>query len=116
MRGQPDLEGLSALVTGATSGIGKAAAEELARHGAEVVVHGRDASRGEAAVDAIAGKGGKARFIAADLSQPAELDDLVQQAGVVDVLVSNAGFSWFGPTADLDIATFDALFADGDVA
>ena len=60
-------------------------------------MHGRDPP-GEAAVDAIAGKGGKARFIAADLSQPAELDDLVQQAGVVDVLVSNAGFSRFGPT------------------
>ena len=43
---QRDLEGLSALVTGATSGIGKAAAEELGRHGAEIVVHGRDAGRG----------------------------------------------------------------------
>jgi len=111
MSGQRDLEGLSALVTGATSGIGKAAAEELARHGAEVIVHGRDASRGGAVVDAIAAEGGKARFIAADLSQPAGLDDLVDQAGVVDVLVNNAGFSWFGPTADLDVATFDALFA-----
>jgi NAD(P)-dependent dehydrogenase (short-subunit alcohol dehydrogenase family) len=111
MSGQRDLEGLSALVTGATSGIGKAAAEELARHGAEMIVHGRDASRGGAVVDAIAAEGGKARFIAADLSQPAGLDDLVDQAGVVDVLVNNAGFSWFGPTADLDVATFDALFA-----
>ena len=111
MNGRRDLEGLNALVTGATSGIGKAAAEELARHGAEVIVHGRDASRGGAVVDAIAGEGGEARFIAADLSQPAGLDDLVDQAGVVDVLVNNAGFSWFGPTADLDVATFDALFA-----
>jgi NAD(P)-dependent dehydrogenase (short-subunit alcohol dehydrogenase family) len=62
-------------------------------------------------VDAIAAEGGKARFIAADLSQPAGLDDLVDQTRVVDVLVNNAGFSWFGPTADLDVATFDALFA-----
>jgi NAD(P)-dependent dehydrogenase (short-subunit alcohol dehydrogenase family) len=111
MNGPRDLEGLSTLVTGATSGIGKAAATELARHGAEVIVHGRDASRGDAVVDAITAAGGKARFIAADLSQPAELDDLVQQVGVVDVLVNNAGFSWFGPTADLDAATFDELFA-----
>src|SRR5439155_16571001 len=51
-----------------------------------------------------------ARFVAADLSQPAELGDLIEQAGAVDVLVNNAGFSWFGATADLDIATFDALF------
>jgi len=101
MTEQRDLEGLGALVTGATSGIGRAAAEELARHGAEVVVHGRDAARGSAVVDAITAEGGKARFAAADLSHPAGLDDLVQQAGTVDVLVNNAGFSWFGPTADL---------------
>jgi NAD(P)-dependent dehydrogenase (short-subunit alcohol dehydrogenase family) len=106
-----DLEGLSALVTGATSGIGKAAAEELGRHGAEVVVHGRDADRGGAVVDTIAAEGGKARFVAADLSDPAQLDYLVEQAGAVDVLVNNAGFSWFGPTAELDEATFDRLFA-----
>jgi NAD(P)-dependent dehydrogenase (short-subunit alcohol dehydrogenase family) len=111
INGERDLEGLSALVTGATSGIGQAAAEELGRHGAEVIVHGRDASRGEAVVDGITAGGGKARFVAADLSQPAELDALIEQVGVVDVLVNNAGFSWFGPTADLDMATFDALFA-----
>jgi NAD(P)-dependent dehydrogenase (short-subunit alcohol dehydrogenase family) len=111
MNGQRDLEGLSCLVTGATSGIGKAAATELARHGAEVIVHGRDASRGGAVVDAITAEGGKARFVAADLSHPDELDELVQDVGPVDVLVNNAGFSWFGPTADLDVATFDELFA-----
>ena len=108
---QRDLDGLSALVTGATSGIGKAAAEELGRHGAEVVVHGRDAARGSAAVDAITAAGGKARFVAADLGDPTGPGDLARQAGPVDILVNNAGFSWFGPTADLDVATFDRLFA-----
>jgi len=111
MNEERDLEGLSALVTGATSGIGRAAAEELARHGAEVIVHGRDAARGQAVSDAITADGGKARFAAADLSDPAALEDLVQQAGPVDILVNNAGFSRFGPTADLDVATFDRLFA-----
>jgi NAD(P)-dependent dehydrogenase (short-subunit alcohol dehydrogenase family) len=48
MNDQGDLEGLSALVTGATSGIGRAAAEELGRRGAEVVVHGRNPARGSA--------------------------------------------------------------------
>jgi NAD(P)-dependent dehydrogenase (short-subunit alcohol dehydrogenase family) len=111
MNSQRDLEGLSALVTGATSGIGRAVAEKLAQHGAEVIVHGRDTARGLAVVDGITADGGKARFAAADLSHPAGPDDLVRQAGAVDVLVNNAGFSRFGPTAELDVATFDQLFA-----
>jgi len=111
MNGQRDLEGIVALVTGATSGIGRAAAEELGRHGAELIVHGRDAGRGSAVVDTITAQGSKARFVAADLSDPAQLDHLVEPAGAVDVLVNNAGFSWFGPTAELDMATFDRLFA-----
>jgi NAD(P)-dependent dehydrogenase (short-subunit alcohol dehydrogenase family) len=111
MNGPRDLEGLDALVTGATSGIGKAVAEELGRQGAAVIVHGRDVARGKAVVDTITENGGSASFAAADLSDPAELDKLVEDAGSVDVLVNNAGFSWFGPTADLDVVTFDRLFA-----
>jgi NAD(P)-dependent dehydrogenase (short-subunit alcohol dehydrogenase family) len=109
---QRDLEGLSALVTGATSGIGKAAAEELARHGAEAIVHGRDTARGAVVVGTITSGGVKARFAHADLSDPARLDDLAEQASAADILVNNAGRPWFGPTADLDAATFDALFSN----
>jgi len=111
MNTHADLEGLTALVTGATSGIGQATAQELARHGADVIVHGRDAGRGTQVVDAITGDGGSARFAAADLTDPAQLDELAGQADMVDILVNNAGFSWFGPTQDLDVATFDRLFA-----
>jgi NAD(P)-dependent dehydrogenase (short-subunit alcohol dehydrogenase family) len=107
---QQSLGGRTALVTGATSGIGRATAIQLAREGAEVIVHGRDANRGEQVVAEIAQASGKARFIAADLSDPAEIRRLADEAGEVDVLVNNAGFSWFGPTADLDVATYDALF------
>jgi NAD(P)-dependent dehydrogenase (short-subunit alcohol dehydrogenase family) len=109
---QRDLEGLRALVTGATSGIGQAAAAELGRHGAEVIVHGRDRARGAAVADAITSDGGKARFVAADLSDPAQLDDLAEQAGAVDILVNNAGIALpAGPTADVDAATFDRIIA-----
>jgi NAD(P)-dependent dehydrogenase (short-subunit alcohol dehydrogenase family) len=110
MSEQRHLGGLSALVTGATSGIGKAAADRLADHGAEVIVHGRDAARGEAVVDGVIARGGKARFVAADLNDPAQIADLAEHVGAVDVLVNNAGIAWFGPTDQLDVATFDQLF------
>ena len=67
-----DLEGKVALVTGATSGIGKAAAIQLAAQGATVIVHGRDADRGAAVVAEIENGGGSARFVGADLGEPAE--------------------------------------------
>src|ERR1700710_2744988 len=106
-----DLEGKVALVTGATSGIGRATAFQLARQGATVLVHGRDAGRGIQVVEDITLSGGKARFIAADLSDPEAATRLAEDAGEVDILVNNAGFSWFGPTEDLDAATLDRLFA-----
>jgi NAD(P)-dependent dehydrogenase (short-subunit alcohol dehydrogenase family) len=106
-----ELEGKTALVTGSTSGIGKATAAALARLGATVIVTGRDAERGARAVKEIEDDGGSARFVAADLSDPGQVAHLAREAGDVDILVNNAGRSWFGPTADLDAATFDALFS-----
>jgi len=103
--------GRVALVTGATSGIGRAAALRLASDGFTVLVHGRDAGRGEAVVKEIQAAGGTARFLAADLSDVTQVRQLADAAGDLDVLVNNAGFSWFGPTAGLDPATFDDMFA-----
>ena len=100
----------TALVTGATSGIGRAAALALARDGFKVLVHGRDAERGAAVVEEIEAAGGEAEFLAADLADVAAVNGLAAVAGEVEVLVNNAGFSWFGPTADLAPDTFDALF------
>jgi NAD(P)-dependent dehydrogenase (short-subunit alcohol dehydrogenase family) len=109
-----DLTGKTVLVTGATSGIGKAAALKLAEHGARVLVHGRDAGRGAQVVDEIEHAGGQARFVAADLSDPADITRLAAEIGEVDILVNNAGSSWFGPSSELDTATYDRLF-DGNV-
>ena len=107
----PDLEPPVALVTEATSGIGRAIALKLASDGHYVIVHGRDAQRGKETVQEIESNGGRGRFVPADLTAPGDIARLAADAGAVDVLVNNAGFSWFGPTADLDVATFDSLFA-----
>jgi NAD(P)-dependent dehydrogenase (short-subunit alcohol dehydrogenase family) len=108
---QSTLEGQRALVTGATSGIGRAVALQLARDGAEVLVHGRDAARGAETVAEIASAGGKARFVAADLGDAADVQRLASDAGDVDILVNNAGIALFAPTAEFELAAFDTMFA-----
>jgi NAD(P)-dependent dehydrogenase (short-subunit alcohol dehydrogenase family) len=106
-----DLEGKVALVTGAASGIGQAAAVQLAAQGATVVVHGRDASRGAAVVADIENGGSTARFVGADLTESMEVLRLADEVGDVDILVNNAGFAWFGPPEMLPVDTLDRLFA-----
>src|SRR6201986_5295291 len=106
-----NLEGKVALVTGATSGIGRAAAVQLAAQAAAVIVHGRDARRGIAVVKEIENAGGSARFVEADFGQPAEALRLATEVGDVDILVNNAGFAWFGPSAKLPVDTLDQLVA-----
>ncbi|HEX4450043.1 MAG TPA: SDR family oxidoreductase [Kofleriaceae bacterium] len=103
-----------ALVTGATAGLGKAIAEKLASDGLLVIVLGRDADRGGDVVRGIEARGGHARFVRADLADPKSIERIVAEVaaiGPVDVLVNNAGYAWYGPTATLDAAAFDALFA-----
>jgi NAD(P)-dependent dehydrogenase (short-subunit alcohol dehydrogenase family) len=102
---------LTALVTGATAGLGKAIALRLAQDGMRVIVVGRDAARGAAVVEQIEAAGGQASFIAADLSDPAEIERLAFEAGDIDVLVNNAGFSIWGPTEKMTVEDFDAMFA-----
>ncbi len=106
-----DLHPQVALVTGATSGIGRATARQLASEGFVVLVHGRDDARGAETVKLIEEDGGRARFLKADLTVAADVDRLATEAGDVDVLVNNAGMSWFGPSAELDLDTFDKMFS-----
>jgi len=85
------IAGTTALVTGASGGIGQAIARRLAQEGADVVVTGRR----RAELDELAGALG-ARPIVADLTDPADVDRLVDEAGPVDLLVANAGLSGDG--------------------
>jgi NAD(P)-dependent dehydrogenase (short-subunit alcohol dehydrogenase family) len=101
------LEGSTALVTGATAGIGRAIAQQLAALGAKVVVHGRSPERGAETVQAIEDNGGSARFVAADLSRADDVRRLADEAGPVDILINNAGVYRFAATGDTDDAFFD---------
>ncbi len=106
-----DLTGQVAFVTGATSGIGRASALALARAGADVIIHGRDAARGQAVVAELEAVGPKASFIAGDLSNAAEARRVAIEAGEVDILLNNAGQSIWGATGSFDPADVDAMYA-----
>ena len=103
-----------ALVTGATSGIGRATAEALAAEGVHVLVTGRDGRRAEEVVAAIRSAKGRADFAVADLSSADSVLSLAVQAekrlGGVDILINNAGIFSFGPTTEATAAGFDAMY------
>jgi short-subunit dehydrogenase len=98
------IAGSTALVTGASRGIGRATALELARRGARIKATGRDA----AALDDVARRTG-GEWLAADLERPEEVDRLAEWADPVDLLVNNAGFGVTVPFQSLDPAAADAL-------
>ena len=102
---------MTALVTGATAGLGRAVATRLAEDGFTVIVVGRNAERGADTVREITEMGGHARFMAANLDNPDDIQRLAIEVGDIDVLVNNAGHSVFGPTEELKVEEFDSLFA-----
>jgi NAD(P)-dependent dehydrogenase (short-subunit alcohol dehydrogenase family) len=113
---QPDLAGATALVTGATSGIGRATAVLLAARGAHVLVGGRDAGRGDAVVASIRSSGGQADFLASDLGDAGAVRGLARRAadlagGHVDILVNNAGVFPGGPTPAVTGDDIDSVYA-----
>jgi NAD(P)-dependent dehydrogenase (short-subunit alcohol dehydrogenase family) len=111
------LEDKTALVTGATSNIGRAIATRFALEGAHVVVAGRDATRGAAVVAQIHGAGGRADFVAVDLDGSVRTAaSLADQAaavlgGRIDILVNNAGIYPGSTTLTTDEPTFDRVYA-----
>ena len=95
-----DLRGKRILLTGASSGIGEAAAEKFAAAGAEVIAVARRAELLEALAARITAAGGRAQAIPCDLANLDALDTLVETVGTVDILVNNAGHSIRRPLAE----------------
>jgi len=99
-----------AIVTGATSGMGRGIAERFAREGAAVMVNGRDPGRGREVVDNIRDAGGAAEFVKADVSQYAEnqrlIDATLAAFGRLDIIVPNAGMLGNGRVTDLSLETW----------
>src|SRR2546428_10622564 len=106
----------TALITGGTSGIGRAAANKLAQLGIHVLVVGRNVERGEKTVAEIRATGGKADFLSSDLRDAASAREVARRAvelgnGHVDILGNNAGMLPFGPTHDTTEETFYDVYS-----
>src|SRR5205809_8080464 len=106
----------TALFTGGTSGIGRAAANKLAQLGVHVVVVGRNVDRGEKSIADIRKAGGQADFIPSDLRDASSARVVARKAlevtnGQVDIPVNNAGVYPFGPTHEMTEASFDEVYS-----
>ncbi|WAS95332.1 SDR family NAD(P)-dependent oxidoreductase [Nannocystis punicea] len=102
------------LITGITSGIGRAAARAFAAAGAKLVLGSRDAVAGEALAEELRGRGGEALFVATDVTAAGAVEALVA-AGLrrfdrLDVAINNAGVEVTGPLEGGDEAAFDRAF------
>jgi NAD(P)-dependent dehydrogenase (short-subunit alcohol dehydrogenase family) len=109
-------EALAGLITGATSGIGRATANKLAQLGIHVLIVGRDRERGEKAIAEIRASGGKADSILFDLRDASSAREVARRAielaaGHVDILINNVGIFPFGPTEKTTEEEFDRVYS-----
>lgn len=109
------LDGTTAVVTGASSGIGEATARRLAEHGATVAVLARRKDRLDALVTTIEAAGGTALAVEADITDREQAESAVQavvdRSGRLDILVNNAGLMLLGAFADADVEDFERMIA-----
>jgi NADP-dependent 3-hydroxy acid dehydrogenase YdfG len=109
-----DLSDRTAIVTGASSGIGRAIAERLGAAGAHVILSGRTAAAMEESAGRIGDAGGRASVVVGDVRTPGAVDDLVATAmdadGHLDILVNNAGISFLGGVLDGDTEQWQSMF------
>lgn len=109
------LDGKVAIVTGASQGIGRAIARGLARAGAQVVVAGRRQAPLDELAAEIAGSGGRALALTADVTSEEQLDRLVADAqeafGALDAFVNSSGVIEVAPLVETSVETWDRLFA-----
>jgi len=106
----------TALITGGTSGIGRATANKLAQLGIHVLIVGRNVERGDKTVSEIRAAGGRADFISSDLRDASNVREVARRAveladGHVDILINNAGIYPFGPTHEMTEEAFDRVFS-----
>jgi NAD(P)-dependent dehydrogenase (short-subunit alcohol dehydrogenase family) len=107
---------ITALITGGTSGIGRAAAKKLAQSGVRVLVVGRNAERGQKTIAEIRTAGGQADFISSDLRDASSAREVARRAielgdGHVDILINNAGIYPFGLTHETNEELFDKVYS-----
>ena len=107
------LEGKTALVTGGSRGLGLQIAESLGEAGAKILLTSRKAADLEEAAAHLQARGIDTRWVAADASQPDEIqrvaDEAMQRLGRVDILVNNAGATWGAPAEDYPLEAWDKV-------
>ncbi|MCF8565330.1 glucose 1-dehydrogenase [Alicyclobacillus tolerans] len=110
------LQNQVAIITGAASGMGKAAAELFSQEGAHVVIVDLPASQGEQVAAAIRDNGGSAEFYGVDVTEPSQVQGMVESVytkhGKIDIMYNNAGIPMaFTPIEEVDDAYYDRLMA-----
>ena len=109
-----DFTGKTILITGGSSGLGRAMAQGFAAAGGQVIVSSRKQDACEKVVEEITAQGGKAAAIAAHVGKPAELDNLIAEAlrrfTRIDTLINNAGMPSHTPLHETELSLYDKLF------